>query len=76
MYDVQDWAKVHRLHHRERWSKTAIAEKLGMSRNTVDRPAAENDQVEGPCHRAETARRGSDGRLGYCRSLRDAYPDG
>lgn len=37
MYDVQDWAEVHRLFHRERWTKTAIAEKLGMSRNTVDR---------------------------------------
>ena len=37
MYDVQDWAEVHRLSHREHWTKTAIAEKLGMSRNTVDR---------------------------------------
>lgn len=37
MYNVQDWAEVHRLFHRESWSKTAIAEKLHMSRNTVDR---------------------------------------
>lgn len=37
MYDVKDWAEVHRLFHRERWAKTAIADKLGMSRNTVDR---------------------------------------
>lgn len=37
MYGVQDWAEVHRLHHGERWSKKAIADKLGMSRNTVDR---------------------------------------
>lgn len=37
MYDVQDWAEVHRLFHREGWSKTAIAEQLSMSRNTVDR---------------------------------------
>ena len=37
MHDVKDWAEVHRLFHRERWSKTAIAEKLEMSRNTVDR---------------------------------------
>jgi IS30 family transposase len=37
VYDVQDWAEVHRLFHREHWTKTAIAEKLGMSRNTVDR---------------------------------------
>jgi transposase len=35
VYDVQDWAEVHRLFHRECWSKAAIAEKLGMSRNTV-----------------------------------------
>ncbi|HUO48498.1 MAG TPA: IS21 family transposase [Acidimicrobiales bacterium] len=34
---MQDWAEVHRLFHRERWSKTAIADKLAMSRNTVDR---------------------------------------
>ncbi|MGH9296514.1 MAG: IS21 family transposase [Acidimicrobiales bacterium] len=37
MYDVKDWAEVHRLFHREGWTKTAIAEKLEMSRNTVDR---------------------------------------
>lgn len=37
MYDVRDWAEVRRLSTREGWSKTAIAEKLGMSRNTVDR---------------------------------------
>jgi len=37
VYNVQDWAEVHRLFHRESWSKTAIAEKLCMSRNTVDR---------------------------------------
>jgi len=34
VYDVQDWAEVRRL-HREGWSKSAIAEKFGMSRNTV-----------------------------------------
>ena len=37
MYDVKDWAEVHRLFYRERWAKTAIANKLEMSRNTVDR---------------------------------------
>lgn len=37
MYSVHDWAEVHRLHEREGWSKTAIARKLSMSRNTVDR---------------------------------------
>ncbi len=36
MYQVQDWAEVRRL-FREGWSKTGIAEKLGMSRNTVAR---------------------------------------
>ncbi|HZD21839.1 MAG TPA: IS21 family transposase [Acidimicrobiia bacterium] len=37
MYRVHDWAEVHRLFHREGWSKTKIAEKLEMSRNTVTR---------------------------------------
>jgi transposase len=37
VYQVQDWAEVHRLFHREGWSKTDIADKLGMSRNTVGR---------------------------------------
>ncbi|MCA1677997.1 MAG: IS21 family transposase [Actinobacteria bacterium] len=37
MYSVHDWAEVHRLHEREGWSKTAIARRLSMSRNTVDR---------------------------------------
>lgn len=34
MYDVQDWAEVRRL-SRDGWTNTAIAEKFGMSRNTV-----------------------------------------
>lgn len=37
MYSVHDWAEVHRLHEREGCSKTAIARRLSMSRNTVDR---------------------------------------
>lgn len=37
MYRVHDWAEVHRLFHREGWTKTKIAGKLEMSRNTVDR---------------------------------------
>jgi transposase len=37
VYSVHDWAEVRRLRVREGWSKTAIARKLGMSRNTVDR---------------------------------------
>ena len=31
---MQDWAEVRRL-TRDGWAKTAIAEKFGMSRNTV-----------------------------------------
>jgi transposase len=37
MYQVHDWAEVHRLFYREGWAKTRIAERLGMSRNTVVR---------------------------------------
>jgi transposase len=37
VYRVKDWAEVKRLHEREGLSKKAIAEKLGMSRNTVAR---------------------------------------
>ena len=37
MYQVHDWAEVHRLFHREGWTKTKIADELGMSRNTVTR---------------------------------------
>ena len=37
MYSVHDWAEVHRLYEREGCSKTAIARRLAMSRNTVDR---------------------------------------
>lgn len=36
MYRVQDWAEVQGL-HRQGWSNIAIAQKLGMSRNTVTR---------------------------------------
>jgi predicted transcriptional regulator len=35
VYDVHDWAEVHRLHEREHLNKTAIARRLGMSRPTV-----------------------------------------
>lgn len=40
MYSVHDWAEVRRLHDVEKMSKSAIAEKLSMSRNTVIRLAA------------------------------------
>ncbi len=35
VYDVQDWAEVHRLFHRDGLNKSQIAERLGMSRTTV-----------------------------------------
>ena len=34
---MEDWAEVHRLFHREGMTKAAIARRLGMSRNTVER---------------------------------------
>jgi transposase len=37
VYSVHDWAEVHRLYEREGRSKTAIARRLAMSRNIVDR---------------------------------------
>jgi transposase len=37
VYDVHDWAEVHRLHRVEGMSKAAIAAKLAMSRTTVHR---------------------------------------
>jgi transposase len=37
VYDVHDWAEVHRLYHREHLAKAAIAKRLQMSRTTVIR---------------------------------------
>jgi transposase len=37
VYSVQDWAEVRRLFYVERVAKAAIARRLGMSRNTVER---------------------------------------
>lgn len=37
MYDVHDWAEVHRLFRREHLTKATIARRLGMSRTTVIR---------------------------------------
>jgi transposase len=37
VHRVEDWAEVHRLAEREGLSKAAIARRLSMSRNTVDR---------------------------------------
>lgn len=44
MYDVHEWAEVHRLHHVEGLSKAAVAAKLSMSRTTVHRLLA----LDGP----------------------------
>ncbi len=43
MFSVHDWAEVHRLHHREQLSKSAIAERLGMTRHTVARLLARSE---------------------------------
>jgi transposase len=37
VHQVEDWAEVHRLFHREGRPKAAIARQLAMSRNTVER---------------------------------------
>lgn len=37
MYDVHDWAEVHRLHHVEGMTVSAVATRLSMSRTTVYR---------------------------------------
>lgn len=43
VYSVHDWAEVHRLHERQGLSKTVIARRLAMSRNTVDRLLGHKD---------------------------------
>ncbi|MGH2578771.1 MAG: IS21 family transposase, partial [Actinomycetota bacterium] len=43
MFSVHDWAEVHRLHHREQLSKSAIAKRLGMTRHTVARLLARSE---------------------------------
>jgi len=52
VYDVHDWAEVHRLYHREHLNKTAIAKRLGMSRPTVIRLLELRDP---PCYAREPA---------------------
>jgi transposase len=37
VYDVHDWAEIHRLHRREHLTKATIARRLEMSRTTVIR---------------------------------------
>ncbi|MGH7320763.1 MAG: IS21 family transposase [Candidatus Rokuibacteriota bacterium] len=43
MHQVEDWAEVHRLFHREGLAKAAIARRLGIGRNTVDRLLARSE---------------------------------
>lgn len=43
MYEVHDWAEVHRLFEVEGLTKTRIAEKLEMSRNTVAKLLRSNE---------------------------------
>ena len=40
---MEDWAEVHRLFHREGLPKAAIARRLGIGRNTVDRLLARSE---------------------------------
>ena len=40
---MEDWAEVHRLFHREGLAKAAIARRLGIGRNTVDRLLARSE---------------------------------
>jgi transposase len=51
VYDVHDWAEVHRLFEREHLSKSAIAKRLGMSRPTVIRLLGLD---EPPCYQRES----------------------
>ena len=43
MHQVEDWAEVHRLFHREGLAKAAIARHMGIGRNTVDRLLARTE---------------------------------
>lgn len=43
MITVEDWAEVRRLHRAEKMSKKQIAEKLGISRNTVAKAVASDE---------------------------------
>jgi transposase len=43
VHQVEDWAEVHRLFHREGLAKAAIARRMGIGRNTVDRLLARSE---------------------------------
>jgi len=43
MINVEDWAEIRRLHKVEKLSKRAIAERLGIHRNTVTRALASDE---------------------------------
>ncbi len=71
MYDVHDWAEVHRLHHVEGLSKATVAEKLSMSRTTVHRLLA---LAEPPCYRRKPARSQVDEFADAIAAMLDADP--
>ncbi len=49
MITVEDWAEIRRLYHAEKMPKKHIAEKLGISRNTVAKAVA---SMEPPKYRS------------------------
>jgi transposase len=71
MYDVHDWAEVHRLHHVEGLSKAAVAARLSMSRTTVHRLLA---LAEPPAYRRRTAGSQLDGFVDAIAAMLDEDP--
>jgi transposase len=72
VYQVQDWAEVHRLFERERLSKSAIARRLGMSRPTVIRLLG---LQEPPRYRREPAGSKLDAHKQAVAAMLDADPE-
>jgi transposase len=71
MYDVHDWAEVHRLHQVEGLSKAAVAAKLSMSRTTVHRLLA---LAEPPMYRRKPAGSQLDGFVDAIAAMLDEDP--
>jgi transposase len=71
VYQVHDWAEVHRLFERERLSKSAIAKRLGMSRPTVIRLLG---LQEPPCYRRAPAGSKLDAHKDAVAAMLDADP--
>jgi transposase len=71
VYQVYDWAEVHRLFERERLSKSAIAKRLGMSRPTVIRLLG---LQESPCYRRAPTGSKLDGYKDAIAAMLDADP--